>query len=343
MTRSTPASAWRPALFVLVVVAGCGDAAGVTETTSVRSAIYGGTAVAEGDWESVVALQGCTGVLVTDRLVLYAAHCGTYFSEMLIGSNAATPRLRLPIDECRAHPDAALGNGLDVAYCLLAQPTTDLPAVQPIEDDEQALVRIGTPVTEIGFGLDTDQGLFGIKRQTVAQVQALGDDLVIAGTSGGTCEGDSGGPALVRLDDLDPALPPEWRLLGLLSAGTSFHCGVSTDHYSNIRAVRSWIESQSGIALSGDGTKAPTLDGEPGDAPAGCQISRRPTPEALDIVVLLIVALAGVRRPPAGRVGGRRSVCNGRRCSNLAPSTVMRLCCAAWAKRTNRWPPSSAS
>jgi hypothetical protein len=294
MTRSTPASARRSALFVLLVVAGCGDAAEVTETTGARSAIYAGTAVAEGDWESVVALQSCTGVLVADRLVVYAAHCGTHPFEVLVGNNAATPRLRVRTDECRAHPDAALGNGLDVAYCLLAQPITDVPAVRLVADDEQALVRVGTPVTEVGFGLDTDQGVFGVKRRTVAEVQALGDDLVIAGTAGGTCEGDSGGPALVRLDDLDPALPPEWRLLGLLSAGTSFHCGVSTDHYSNIRGVRSWIESQSGVDLSGDGTMAPAPDGEPGDALAGCQISGRRTDDGhgLGLLVAFIVALS---------------------------------------------------
>jgi len=309
MTCSTPASGWRPALFVLSVVAGCGDAAEVAETTSARSAIYAGTAVAEGDWESVVALQGCTGVLVADRLVVYAAHCGTHPSEVLIGNDAATPRLRVRVDECRAHPDAALGNGRDVAYCLLAQPITDVAPVQLIADDEQALVRVGTPVTEVGFGLDTDQGLFGVKRRTGAQVQALGDDLVIAGTAGGTCEGDSGGPALVRLDDLDPARPPEWRLLGLLSAGTSFHCGVSTDHYSNIHGVRSWIESQSGVALSGNGAKPPSPDDEPGDAPPGCRISGRPTDEGrgLGLLVALVVALSrrarrsGVRKSPGTR------------------------------------------
>jgi hypothetical protein len=296
MTPSTPASAWRPALFVLSVVAGCGDAAEVADTTTARSAIYAGTAVAAGDWESVVALQLCTGVLVTDRLVLYAAHCGTHPAEVVIGNDTSTPKRRVRIDECRAHPDAALGNGRDVAYCLLAESIADVPPVRLLADEEQALVSVGTPVTEVGFGLDTDQGLFGVKRRTVAQVQALGDDLVMAGTDGGTCEGDSGGPALVRLDDLDPALPPEWRLLGLLSAGTSFHCEVSTDHYSNVRGVRSWIESASGVDLSGNGAKVPVPDGDRDAAPAGCRISGRRTHDGLSFVMVLLGALTLSRR-----------------------------------------------
>ncbi len=48
MTGSTPASARRPALLMLSMVAGCGGL-DATETTSARSAIYAGVAVAEGE------------------------------------------------------------------------------------------------------------------------------------------------------------------------------------------------------------------------------------------------------------------------------------------------------
>jgi len=220
----------------------------------------------------------------------------------MIGNDTATPKRRVRVEGCRAHPDAALGNGRDVAFCLLAESITDVPAVLLLEDAEQELVRVGTPVTQIGFGLDTDEGVFGVKRRTTAEVQRLGDDLVIAGTTGGTCEGDSGGPALVRLADLDPALPSEWRLLGLLSAGTSFDCEVSTDHYSNIRGVRSWIESESGVDLLGEGTKRPMPDGEQDAGSAGCQISGRRNDECLAFVIVQLVALSLAAR--RRRVGG---------------------------------------
>jgi hypothetical protein len=238
-----------------------------------QSPIFAGQAVPDGEWESVVALgQTCTGVLIDASLVVYAAHCGTRFEDVVVGNRVDAPRLRVPVRECRAHPAAALGNGRDVAYCLLSEPLWEVAPVCVVEVSRLDALAVATPVTLIGFGPDSQRGEFGVKRRGRASIAQLGDDLLIASTETGTCSGDSGGPALLNLNDVDDDLREEWRVLGVLSAGTSFECQVSTDHYSSLAAVTDWLEAESGVDLS-----SPCIDsGVPGspEAAAGGSGSR---------------------------------------------------------------------
>jgi hypothetical protein len=87
----------------------------------------------------------------------------------------------------------------------------------------------------------------------------------------GTCLGDSGGPAL--LDVSDAGDPPSYETLALLSAGSSYGCRVSTDHYSRLAGVRDWLEQESGIELSSDQASVAARS-------EGCSVGRghAPTP-----------------------------------------------------------------
>jgi hypothetical protein len=221
------------------------------DSEQLRSPIFAGRAVPDGEWESVVALgHRCTGVLIDASIVVYAAHCGTRFEDVVVGSRVDAPRLRVPVRECRAHPQAALGNGRDVAYCSLSEPLWGVAPLCVVEASRLEALAVATPVTLVGFGPDSQRGEFGVKRLGRASIAQLGDDLLIASTETGTCSGDSGGPALLNLNDIDANLGDEWRVLGVLSAGTSFECQVSTDHYTNLRAVTDWLEAESGVELS---------------------------------------------------------------------------------------------
>ena len=52
------------------------------------SEIYGGTNVATCGWPTTVSLGGsCTGTLVHERVVIYAAHCGTGYSSVRLGES----------------------------------------------------------------------------------------------------------------------------------------------------------------------------------------------------------------------------------------------------------------
>jgi hypothetical protein len=214
-------------------------------------------------------------------------------SEVLVGSDAAAPIRRIPIDRCRVHPDAALGNGRDIGFCLLREPLTDIAPLKLLEPSEAAAVAPGMPVTQVGFGIDHDDGAFGVKRETNGILTTLGDDFVVQGTTGGTCVGDSGGPALVRIDPVGPSRSPEWRTLGLLSAGTSYDCEVSTDHYTNLEAVRRWLEAESGADLSSDEESAPASNAT---GSSSCRASSGRAFDPLTFAAITALGIALLRR-----------------------------------------------
>jgi MYXO-CTERM domain-containing protein len=256
------------------------------DVATLHEPIFAGTPVAGGEWRAVVALGSCTGVLVTETRVAYAAHCGTHVSEVVLGTNTEMPLRRVPVAACRAHPEAALGNGRDVAYCDLSTAVTDVPPLGLIHETETRDLQAGTPVTLVGFGPAEEGGIFGIQREAGAELLAPGDDLVIGAMGQGTCAGDSGGPALVRLDDLDPNAPAEWRVLGLLSAGRSFVCESGESHYSNVVGVLDFLEAAS-AGLEGPGRS----EGAAGGCSSSPSRMRSPA-----VLVLVLVLGAGIRR-----------------------------------------------
>jgi hypothetical protein len=292
MTVGAPPHA--PALLLALSfgVAACGgnDAGTLSRDTA---AIYGGARVTDGRFENVVALATCTGILVAPSVVVYAAHCGTSFHEALFGSDVVAPERRASLARCSAHPDAALGNGRDVAFCELSEPVLDVPPLELLDDAQAADVVAGAEVREVGYGLESDEGAFGTKREGSGTIVTLGDDVVIRGTDSGTCSGDSGGPALVRVD-ADANGEDTFRALGILSAGTSFDCGPSTDHYTNLRSVRPWLETETGTELGVSvAAVARRADAEP--APA-CQSSSGRRRGSSSVGGFVVVALALLRR-----------------------------------------------
>jgi hypothetical protein len=286
--RPGPLGLWASFAACFALAACSGDAA--PDVSTVGRPIFGGTPVADGQWANVVAVNPCTGVLLAPSLVAFAAHCGTDISEVLFGNDVATPILRVSTERCVAHPDASLGNGRDIAFCTLAEPVTGIAPLEIFATKDAVALEPGIPITQVGFGLDTDEGVFGVKRETTGMLATLGDDFVVQGTTGGTCAGDSGGPALVRLDAIDAGRPDEWRVLGLLSAGTSYECEVSTDHYTSLDAVVDWLESTSGTKLSSDASIAPPPSAS---GSVGCQVSplRPKAPAATDAFAAAAVAL----------------------------------------------------
>ncbi|MFJ7335898.1 trypsin-like serine protease [Streptomyces sp. NPDC101110] len=61
-----------------------------------------------------------------------------------------------------------------------------------------------------------------------------GKELCLKATpTGSSCHGDSGGPAIVRLDG-------KWRLIGATSRGDEA-CGMSHAIYTDVTVFRSWI------------------------------------------------------------------------------------------------------
>jgi hypothetical protein len=239
------------------------------------------------EWPSVVALrtgggtQFCSGVLVHPRIVLTAGHCvepmtGLMPSTVAFGEDAQRPAGAAVVETCVVHPDyeiTASGGRQqvidDIAYCVLAEPVVGLPIVPVAIGCEADAIVPDASVTIVGFGasaggIDNGQPWAegnGRKRyttQTIETVDASAGEVFVVGDRGNSaCMGDSGGPALLRLDD------GTWRVFGVASTAmltSEQQCGYGSSYELVDRHV-AWIEADADVDLSAcfadDGTWAP--------------------------------------------------------------------------------------
>lgn len=264
----------------------CGTwlAPGTAEAGSLNSgrepnAILGGDVVDSCGWPAAVSMGGsCTGSFVHPQVVIYAAHCGEDVPYIRFGDTIDETAREVVPERCVVHPTGEWGVGTDFAYCLLPEPIEDIPTVPPLmgcEVDEY--LQEGRDVTLVGFGINDDpEENYGIKRWVETQITAFSwDEVFIGDETAGACNGDSGGPALVQLED------GSWRVFGIASWGQG-GCGIGT-YYSMIHNGLAWIEGDSNIDITpchdGDGRWNPGPDcaglpGDPADASgtwaAGC-------------------------------------------------------------------------
>lgn len=222
------------------------------------AAIVGGQPSETCEWPSVVALQTgglCTATLVHPRIIVYAAHCGTLHTRALFGEDVASPAREVPLLHCERYSDLFAVSSMDYAYCELAEPVEDVAITPLLFGCDETLIEIGTPVTIVGFG-DTSSGgpeQTGIKYAAQTQITGYLTTVGIGGMGVGADSGDSGGPALVQLDD------GSWRVLGIVSGGGG---DGATVQYVPAPKTVAWIEDRSGIDITpchaSDGSWAPT-------------------------------------------------------------------------------------
>jgi len=194
---------------------------------------------------NVVRLDAvCSAVLVHPRVLVYSAHCGTELGYASAGGE------RLALERCQSYPDGGLF-GNDLAFCVLREAVLGVAIVAPALGCEVQAVAPGRSGWLVGFGGEGGQH---IRR---GQLQAVSEEISVAGPGFAACPGDSGGPLLVEVDD-------GLRVAGVLSASSEEQCVEGTAFFTPLWPFIPWLEEQSGFDLSPcggtDGSWHPSAD-----------------------------------------------------------------------------------
>jgi uncharacterized protein (TIGR03382 family) len=192
----------------------------------------------------------CTASVVHPRVVVTAAHCIADGAPSTIhfGETHNPHERKIDVERCEADPEFATSStsaAHDLAYCVLADAIEGMPTIPLLAGCEVDQLQPGLVAVIAGYGKPDDGGNFGRKRYAFTTLASgLRDDgTVLVGDAGANgCDGDSGGPALVRLSD------GSWRVVGVLSLGPG--CGKGPDTYRVLVDRIGWLEERSGFDLS---------------------------------------------------------------------------------------------
>jgi hypothetical protein len=191
--------------------------------------IVRGTVSAEGAWPAVVSLGGCTGTLISPRVVLTARHCGTP-QAVCFGNRSNSSCPWIDVIDGEQHP------ATDIGILTLAEPGPTAPI--PIGRVDLTSAHVGQAVTIVGFGQTGEyESDGGIKREGETAIHSFNSEEVVVGEapSAHTCYGDSGGPYFTEWDGV-------LTVFGVTSYGTAL-CETGLAVGMRVDPVQDWVDA----------------------------------------------------------------------------------------------------
>jgi MYXO-CTERM domain-containing protein len=224
-----------PGSMALALCLGCSGTHDADRIGQGRAGIVNGQ-VDNGDPAVVYLDMGCSGTLITPKVILTACHCMQQSSptpDVFFGTDIEGQGDWLSTVDSEIFPGSQCTGDGDFALLTLAESG---PAQPVWVNDRDLAPHIGGQIRIAGFGVTSENGQdIGLKRmgQSVLAEVDPGTMYAQADSPSGTCYGDSGGPSFMVFEGTE-------YVVGATSYGTQ-ECGAGYDASGRTDAHYDWI------------------------------------------------------------------------------------------------------